>query len=104
MANTAPRQDPEFLSDLAAKLAALLVEEGLPLVRADAITRRHIEAIRRDWGGLRPYISMGRALDNDKRDAEIARRWNGHNARELCREFQISEPHLRRILAGRGVL
>jgi Mor family transcriptional regulator len=104
MANTAPRQDPEFLSDLAAKLAALLVEEGLPRERADAITRMHVEAIRRDWGGLRPYISMGRALDNDKRDAEIARRWNGTNARELCREFQISEPHLRRILAGRGKL
>jgi len=93
---------PEFLSDLADKLSALLVEEGLARERAQAIARRHVDAVRRDWGGLRPYVPMGRALDNDRRDAEIKRRWNETNARELCREFDISEPHLRRIVAAHG--
>jgi hypothetical protein len=45
MANTAPRQDPEFLSDLAAKLAALLMEEGLP--------RQMMRRLRRQAPGRR---------------------------------------------------
>jgi Mor family transcriptional regulator len=77
------------------------VEEGLPRAQADAIARWQVDAVRRDWGGLKPYIPMGRAIDKDERDAEIERRWNGNNARELCRQFEISEPHLRRILAAR---
>jgi Mor family transcriptional regulator len=93
--------DPDFLSDLAAKLAALLIEEGLPRERADAIARRQVDAVRRDWGGLKPYIPMGRTVDVQRRNIEIQRRWTGSNARELCREFEISEIHLRRIVIAR---
>lgn len=92
---------PVFHEDLAAKLAALLIGEGLPGDRAHALARRHVDDVRRDWGGMKVYIPMGRDIDNAARNAEIVRRWNGRNTAELCREYRISEPHLRRI-AGRS--
>lgn len=91
---------PDLLSELAAKLAALLIEEGLPRERAHALGRKAADFVRRDWGGQKIYIPMGQALDISERDQEIARRWHGRNTLEICREFGISEPHLRRIVAA----
>lgn len=64
--------------------------------------RKHVDGVWRDWGGLKAYVPMGRGLNNQERDAEIARRWTGDNARELCRAFDLSEPHLRRIIKAEG--
>jgi Mor family transcriptional regulator len=95
-----PVKSPEFLEYIAANLAALLTDEGLSVERARSIARRHVDKMRRDWRGAKVYIPMGRYLDKSERDVEIARRWNGRNTRELCREFGISEVHLRRIAAS----
>ncbi len=49
---------PEILEDLAAKLAALLIEENIEPDRARNIAFRHAEQVRRDWGGQKLYIPI----------------------------------------------
>ncbi len=98
MNDAVQRQYPEILEDLAAKLAALLAEEGLAPERARAIAWRHVERLRRDWGGQKLYIPMGQSYEVSQRDVEIFRRFNGRNHVELCREFRITDTYLRTII------
>ncbi len=98
MNDAVPRQYPEILEDLAAKLAALLIEEGLAPERARGIAFRHAEQVRRDWGGQKLYIPTGQSYEVTQRDLEIYRRWNGRNGIELCREFRITDTWLRAIV------
>lgn len=84
-----------FLGELAAKIAAVLVDRGLAADLAEQAARDCIEFVRADWGGQKIYIPMDRARRND----EIAARWNQRNTLSLCREYHISESHLRRLHA-----
>jgi len=85
----------EILDDLAAKLAAEYIARGIADMLARQLALATCECIRQDWGGQMIYVPMGR---RSGRDAEIRRRWNGRNMDELCREFQLSEIQVRRIL------
>lgn len=106
MAEAAPQGDllrgaqryPEILEDLAAKLTALLVEEGLPAARARDIAFRHAEQVRRDWGGQKIYVPMGQSYEVTQRDLEIYRRFDGRNGIDLCREYGITDTWLRAII------
>ena len=84
-----------FLEELAAKIAALLVDRGLAVDLAREAARDCTEYVRRDWGGQKIYIPMDKARRND----EIAACWNGRNTLALCREYRISASHLRRLHA-----
>lgn len=88
---------PEFLEELAAKVAALLVDRGFDPALARGVANDCAEYVRLDWGGQRVYIPMGRVFDLSRRDREIAAMWNGSNTRDVCRKYNISETHLRRI-------
>ena len=91
---------PEFLEELAAKIAAFLVDRGLDPVTSQAAGQDCAEYVRRDWGGQRIYIQMGRTFELGQRDRELAARWTGRNTRELCLEYRITETHLRRVVAA----
>lgn len=85
----------QFLEELAAKIAAVLVDRGLAADLAREAARDCTEYIRRDWGGQKIYVPMDKARRND----EIASLWTGRNTLSLCREYHISESHLRRLHA-----
>jgi Mor family transcriptional regulator len=87
---------PELLVWLAAKIAASLIERGIDATLAEDAGRYCAECLRRDWGGYKTYLPMGKSYDKELRDREIAARWNGRNTRELCAEFEVSETTIRR--------
>ncbi|MBI3043589.1 MAG: hypothetical protein HYY78_12285 [Betaproteobacteria bacterium] len=86
-----------FLPELADKLIAFLIAAGWSRERAEALARALVDSMRRNWGGTQVYIPSQRPIDRLLRDAEIARRWNGRNTLELCREFGISDERVRQI-------
>lgn len=87
---------PELLEGLAAKIASILIERGIDAPLARDAGRYCAEYVRRDWGGYKIYIPMAKSYDKERRDREIAERWNGKNTRELCVEFEVSETTIRR--------
>lgn len=87
---------PQLLDEVAAKIASLLAERGIDAALARDVGRGCAEFMRRDWGGQKIYIPNGESYDRERRDHEIAVRWNGRNTRELCVEFGVSETTIRR--------
>ena len=87
---------PELLEWLAAKVAAILTERGFDAKRAADVGQHCAESLRREWGGYKLYIPMAKSYDKERRDREIAARWDGTNTRELCVEFEVSETTIRR--------
>ncbi len=87
---------PELLEGLASKIASILIERGVDASLARDVGRDCAEFVRRDWGGQKTYIPMAKSYDKERRDREIAARWNGKNTRELCVEFEVSETTIRR--------
>lgn len=86
---------PEILVELTAIVAATLVDEGVDAGAAQGHAHAVIERIRRALGGQKIYIPSGKSIDVERMRQDIARRWDGTNTRELCREFGISESRLR---------
>lgn len=91
-----PETYPALLEELASKVAQVLVERGIDPALARDAGRDCAEFVRRDWGGQKIYIQMGKSYEVARRDREIAARWNGRNTRELCVEFGVSETAVRR--------
>ena len=50
------------------------------------------------FGGCHFYISNKKSIARNSRNREIKKKYNGTNAKELSREFGISENHLRYII------
>jgi len=90
---------PELLEWLAAKVASILIERGIDAPLARDAGRQCADRFRHDWGGNKIYIPMAKSYDKERRDREIAARWNGRNTRELCVEFEVSETTIRRAAA-----
>lgn len=91
-------QYPELLEHIATTVTATLVDRGLDVDHAKTAGQDCAEAVRRHFGGQQLYIPMGLRYELTGRDREIYARWNGRNDIELCREYTISERHLRRII------
>lgn len=91
---------PEALESLRATLERLLRRHGVPAPRAAQIAADTTEEFRREWGGMEVYIPKGLHARVERRNREILARYDGANARELCREHNISLAQLRRILAA----
>ena len=54
-------------------------------------------------GGMSLYIPMSDSLMRDGRDREIRARYNGSNARQLARQFRLTERHVLKIISGTRV-
>lgn len=98
--DTAPKYPHEH-QELAATVAATLMDGGVAPAAARALAEEVKERLRRVvWGGQKIYFPSTKYTVEHMRE-EIARRWDGTNTRELCREFEISESRLR-ALADEG--
>lgn len=99
MTDVLPQQPncPQFLEDLAAKIAALLVDRGLDAMLAQGIARDCAEYVRspEGWGGQQIYI---RTADVAQRNRAIVAMFNGRNLRDVCRKHDLSATQVRRII------
>lgn len=93
-------QNPEFLEDVAAKAAALLIVRGLSETAAIEVGAELASEIRRAWGGAKIYIPMGASQQLSVRDQEIYAKFNGRNLRALSREYGLSEERIRQVLVS----
>lgn len=89
---------PELIEHIAATVAATLVDRGIEVGDAKVAGQECAEAVMMSLGGQQIYIPMGKFLKLSERDREIYAKWNGRNDVALCREYNISERHLRRII------
>lgn len=91
---------PELLAEVAERVSSLLTAEGIKEKEAAEIGAKVAEFLREHWGGQIIYVPKGTHFDLSARDLKIWERWNGRNARELCREFDISIQRFRQIIAA----
>lgn len=77
-----------------------IVRETLGAASFTPDAERAIEArIRFRWGGQETYVKKSE-VDVEARDADIRRRYNMCNRRELMAEYGIARTHFYRILKG----
>lgn len=92
-----PRQYPEILEDLLAKLPALFVREGVADEAAPRLAFIVTEFLRDEWGGASIYIPRGASYQVEAMARDVCRRWNGRNLRTLARELGIGEARVRQL-------
>lgn len=91
---------PELLSGMAEHLKNVLASHGIdPEIAADAALEA-AEFLRHQWGGQNVYLPKGMMFELSERDLKIWDKWNGRNALELCREYDISKQRLYQIIAA----
>lgn len=98
MTDTARQRYPIVLEELAANVAAALIEAGIAPATAHAAAGKCIERVRADFGGQLVYIPQGLGYNLARRNAEIRRRLaDGESRDAIRREFGVSDVQLRRI-------
>lgn len=66
--------------------------------RIAEVVSQALEAMSRNLGGQNVYLPLMYSVKEGRRDAEIVRRFDGRNHKELGAEFGVSERHIYRIL------
>ncbi len=61
------------------------------------IVEKIIESTRKTWGGSPIYIK--KTTDLDYRNAEILRKFNGRNSRQLCKEYDLCYQQVCKIIS-----
>jgi len=91
----------EILDELAATMAASLIEDGIPSDRARVAAERAAERVQEEFGGGSPvYIPKGLGYQLARRNAEIRRRLAAGEPRDVVRRaFSLTNERLRQILA-----
>jgi Mor family transcriptional regulator len=98
MADSARTQYPEILKELAAAVAASLIEDGVAPATAHGCAEKSVERLRHLFGGQLCYIPMGLGYNIARRNTEIRRRLKAGESRDaIRRECGLSEMQLRRI-------
>ncbi|WDE07254.1 DNA-binding protein [Thalassomonas viridans] len=71
---------------------------GIDKDKAELIAKNTCDQLRQDFGGEPFYFPKGKDLDVILAHHEIYDRFNGHNQVELAKEFNMSVPHIYRLL------
>jgi len=71
---------------------------GVPEAQASQMARQLVDRFRLRHGARRIYVP---AVDKSVRDAAIRAKFNGQNAAECCREFNIKRTRLYEIVGRR---
>lgn len=90
----------DFLNDMHARMCAALRRLGVsPDVAEMAATELSL-SIAQDWRGETVYISA--EWERARRRAEVRKRFNGRNAREVARELGVGRATVYRLLKSPG--
>ncbi|MGE4319658.1 MAG: Mor transcription activator family protein [Deferribacterales bacterium] len=72
--------------------------EGLPDEQARKIAVAAIIRVGSDTGGMNIYIHSTKQMLRPERDREIMAKFTGGNVRQLAKDFELSESHVRAII------
>ena len=89
---------PEVLVDLRESLKAVLVKKGIAVDIAGQCAHDAAEVIRKEWGGTAVYICKGLDYELSQRDLEIWNKFSGHNHHQLCKQYNITNVWLYKII------
>jgi Mor family transcriptional regulator len=89
---------PEILSDLEFHVSEALVKNGIVKKQAETIAADMAVYVSQLWGGQLIYFPKSTKFNMANRDVDILKKWNGKNALELCREYNVSRIRLYQIL------
>jgi len=81
--------------------SALRDEAGMPEKDACRIAEKTVGDMSKRFGGEYLYCPKRPAMDRARRDETIRKEWNGRNADELMRRYDVSRTTLYRVLAER---
>jgi Mor family transcriptional regulator len=91
----------DILDELAATMAASLIEDGIAPARAHAAADKAAERVQMEYGGGPPiYFPKGLGYKLAKRNVEIRRRLAAGEPRDVIRrDFNLTDERLRQIEA-----
>jgi len=102
-ASTFKTKAPELLADLAAHIAAALVElAGLDQTSAEGVGREVADRMAAHWGGQNVYFPMGLSVKLSQRDQGIYDEFNGTNHSDLARKYGVSLQWIYKIIKAVG--
>jgi len=81
---------PAALTEIAAEVAKLRMDQGADEQEAMSLGFEVAEIIRKKWGGTQLYIPQGNNFYLSRRDEEILQELNGGNRAEVCSKYGIS--------------
>jgi len=91
--------EPELLSDLAAKSAALAKKLlDAPDDQADAFGSELAQLMAAEWGGQGFNFPKGTCYRVSKLHQDVYEAFNGHNHNELAKRFNLSRVWIYRII------
>lgn len=93
-----PETLPPLLSEFSALFRARLAQH-LPAGDAGQLALTLADDISQTYGGCQIYIPKREGLARARRDAAIARAFNGHNTADLARRYRLSATQIYDILS-----
>jgi Mor family transcriptional regulator len=87
----------DFLSELRELLESELKHNSIDLQTAEKISDTITIKIRKTYSG-QPFYIQKKTRDNSIRNAEIYRRFNGRNLRQICREYDLCYQQVCKII------
>ncbi len=75
----------------------LIARTALHPDEINVISREVMDLFRRNFGGTAIYIQK-KTVDYTERNAEIYKKSNGKNIRQLCRDYNLCAQQIRRII------
>lgn len=91
----------DLIADIRTRIIASLQGAGVSAEVAGMVATEVTAGVAQDWAGERPYISRQATIRDqiDARNRALLRDWQrGERIPLLMRRYQISRPHLYRIL------
>lgn len=98
------KQWAPLLADMVRVIEQDKLRRGAATTEAFADARAAVLSIAEYFGGRMTYLPKGERLLTALRDAEIWRKFNGRNIRELAAEYGVSEIHLYDVLKRQRAL
>ncbi len=89
---------PEILTELKEIVSEVLLNLGLDQDLTHQSAHKIAETVRQRWGGTPIYIPIGHEYILNQRDKEIWDKFNGHNHRELCHQYNMSLQRMYKII------
>ena len=91
-----------LLMDMIIHIEKQLIEHGTTKGKAELMARDIVDQLRLTFGGEQFYFPKGKDLDAVLAHHKIYTKFNGHNHTELAKEFDMSVPHIYRVVKKVG--
>lgn len=95
---SSPEREASLFMDMIIHLEDELIKQGVAEEKASSSARETCEQLRKTFGGELIYVSKGRDVNSTLKHHEVFKGFNGNNHRQLAKQFDITVPHVYRII------